>query len=112
MNAFRKLVVLGTLVNGIGIPIAIGDEPMATPAQIESSKQSLTNADRLKQFEAVMDRYYRGDSLKKARTGLDESIDQYNRWTQMSLARHESARVALDKEFAFAQRDWETKREH
>jgi hypothetical protein len=101
MNAiWWFIVVVLFIVGGIGISVSWGQDPSVHSLQSESSKHPATGAERLRDFEAVMDRYYRGNSLEKAETALNQAIDQYNRWAKSTEAQHEIARTTLEKEFA------------
>jgi clan AA aspartic protease (TIGR02281 family) len=67
--------------------------------QNAGAKQTDTPTNRLKRVEAVMDRYYRGDPINKAKDSLNRSIDQHNRWVESTNAQHQAAHKNLEKEF-------------
>jgi len=55
-------------------------------SQDVAAAPSIAKDDRLQKFEAVMERYYRGDPLEKTRTDLNRSIEEYNQWMKSTQA--------------------------
>jgi hypothetical protein len=110
-----RLTVMGTAIGLLfwdTAPKATAAPPEYSPAvdaertgptgNTKDAKMKLTNTsrDRLQHFQAIMDRYYRGETIQQAEDALNRSIEQYNRSAEASHARSESTRKELEKEFA------------
>lgn len=75
-----------------------GQDPATDAPSQRQAEQPTPEPDRLSQFEAVMDRHYRGDPVDEARDSLNQRIDEHNRWVETTKARHEAARTELETE--------------
>ncbi|HUT89130.1 MAG TPA: retroviral-like aspartic protease family protein [Thermoguttaceae bacterium] len=80
-------------------PSAGGEQDSSgdAPGQ-EGTAQAKAEPDRLAEFEAVMDRYFRSAPLGEAVISLDQRIDEHNRWVESTNARHEGTRAELETE--------------
>jgi len=62
-----------------------------------------TMADKLRDFEAVMDAHYRGEPIEKKIAGLNQVIDEHNQWVKSTQVSHEATRKELEQESQAAQ---------
>ena len=72
--------------------------PSASDSLASKSTPAAQATDRLKQFETLMDRFYRGDPLGKAKQSLNGLIDEYNRTVEAGGARQVAERKKLQAE--------------
>lgn len=94
-----QFLLVALLVMSTG-EMQAAEEPAVSKTSIQNRPPSADQtADRLKQFETVMERYYRGSPLEKAQDSLNRLIVEYNQRVESTDARHDSARKELDKEY-------------
>ena len=55
-------------------------------------------AEKLYEFERIMDRFYRGDPLGQTQISVNCSVDNYNKWTQAKKAEIEAEGATLEEQ--------------